>query len=123
MTLAPPLQVVKGSDTTKLKYKLTNIQLEYEMIHSEDLAKEADWVYTSGKEFVYDHVSRAKVVPIVRGTETRINIKVDAQRKSMKGILLLFVEPYAAGARDSEKYIFPDLKKIGVTINGSPNML
>ena len=41
----------------------------------------------------------------------------------MKGILLLFVEPYTAGTRDSEKYIFPDLKKISVTINGSPNML
>ena len=41
----------------------------------------------------------------------------------MKDILLLFVEPYPAGARDSEKYIFPDLKKISVTINGSPNML
>jgi len=41
----------------------------------------------------------------------------------MKGILLLFVEPYAAGARDSEKYIFPDLTKVSVTINGSPNML
>ena len=41
----------------------------------------------------------------------------------MKGILLLFVEPYVAGTRDSEKYIFPDLKKISVTINGSPNML
>ena len=41
----------------------------------------------------------------------------------MKGIILLFLEPYAAGTRDSEKYIFPDLKKISVTINGSPNML
>ena len=123
VTPSLPEQVVKGSDATKLKYKLTNIQLEYEMIHNKDLAEEADWVYTSGKEFAYDHVSRAKVVPIVRGTETRINIKVDAQRRSMKGILLLFVEPYAAGTRDSEKYIFPDLKKIGVTINGSPNML
>ena len=121
--LAPASQVVKGSDPSKLNYKLTNIQLEYEMIHSENLAEEAESVYTSGKEFAYDHVSRAKVVPIVRGTETRINIKVDAQRRSMKGILLLFVEPYAAGTRDSEKYIFPDLKKISVTINGSPNML
>ena len=123
VTLAPESQVVKGSDPTKLKYKLTNIQLEYEMIHSMDLAEEAEGVYTSGKEFAYDHVSWAKVVPIVRGTETRINIKVDAQRRSMKGILLLFVEPYTAGTRDSEKYIFPDLKKISVTINGSPNML
>ena len=41
----------------------------------------------------------------------------------MKGILLLFVEPYTAGARDSEKFIFPDLEKVSVTINGSPNML
>ena len=63
------------------------------------------------------------MVPIAKGTETRINIKVDAQRRSMKGILLLFVEPYAAGTRDSEKYIFPDLTKIGVTVNGSLNML
>ena len=123
VALAPANQVVKGSDPTKLKYKLTNIQLEYEMLHSEMLAEEAKSVYTSGKEFVYDHVSRARVVPINRGTEMRINIKVDAQRRSMKGILLLFVEPYTAGTRDSEKDIFPDLKKIGVTINGSPNML
>ena len=41
----------------------------------------------------------------------------------MKGLLLLFVEPYIAGTRDSEKLIFPDLKKVRVTINGSPNML
>ena len=111
VALAPASQVVKGSDPTKLKYKLTNIQLEYEMIHSENLAEEAKSVYKYGKEFAYDHVSRAKVVPIDKGTEKRINIKIDAQRRSMKGILLLFVEPYAAGTRDSEKYIFPYLKK------------
>ena len=114
---------IEGSDPTKLKYKLTNIQLEYEMIHSEMLAEEAESVYTSGEEFAYDHVSRPKVVPINRGTETRINIKVDTQIRSMKGILLLFVEPYTAGTRDSEKYIFPALKKISVMVNGSPNML
>ena len=34
LTLAPADQVVIGSDKTKLKYKLTNIQLEYEMIFS-----------------------------------------------------------------------------------------
>ena len=123
VTLAPASQVVKGSDPTKLKYKLTNIHLEYEMIYSEYLAEEAKSVYTSGKEFVYDHVMITKMVPINRVEDTVINIIVNAQRRSMKGILLLFVAPYAAGTRDSEKYIFPDLKKISVTINGSPNML
>ena len=63
VTLAPASQVVKGSDPTKLKYKLTNIQLENEMIRSEMLAEEARIVYTTGKEFTYDHVNRAKVVP------------------------------------------------------------
>ena len=123
MTLAPASQVVRGSDTAKLKYKLKNIQLQYEMIRSEKLAKEAASIYDSGKEFLYDHVVRDKVIPIDRGTQKRINIKVNAQRRSLKGILLLFMESYAPGARDSEKYIFPDIKKISVTINGLPNMI
>ena len=41
----------------------------------------------------------------------------------MKAILLLFMKPYTAGTRDSEEYVFPDLEKVLVTINGSPNML
>ena len=69
LTLAPASQVVKGSDSTKLKYKLTN-----EMIRSTTLADAAKSVYTSGKEFLYDHVTRCKVVTFKKGTETRINI-------------------------------------------------
>ena len=117
VTLASANQVVKGSDTTKLKYKLTNIQLEYEMIRDtppserKTLGKKAKSAYTSGTEFAFDRVTRDKVVPFRKGTDTRINVKVNAQRRSMKGLLLLFVEPYVAGARDSEKYIFPDIKK------------
>lgn len=34
ITLAQAFQAVKGSDPAKLKYKLTNIHLEYKMIHS-----------------------------------------------------------------------------------------
>ena len=60
--LAKAKHVVRGSDTTQLKYKLTNIQLEYEMIRSKTLADEAHSVYSSGKEFAYDHVMRSKVV-------------------------------------------------------------
>ena len=122
MALAPASQVVKGPDTTKLKYKLTNIELEYEMIRREELPKEATIAYTAGKEFFYDHLSRFIMHPIDK-TRPLINIKVNSQRRSMKGILLLFVEPYNAGTRDSEKFIFPDLNKVSVRINGSPNML
>lgn len=87
------------------------------MMPSTSLANKARIVYTSGKGFVYDHVSPDKMVPIKR------RITVNVQRRSMKGLLLLFVEAYAPGARDSEKYVFPDLKKVSITINGSPNMI
>ena len=116
VTLTPARQVVKGPDPTKLKYKLTNIELEYEMIRSEQFFDEATSAYTNGKEFLYDHVSRLIVHPINK-THPLINIKVDSQRRSMKGILQLLVEPYTAGARDSE------IQKVSVTTNGSPNML
>jgi len=33
------------------------------------------------------------------------------------------MEPYVAGAWDLEKYIFPDITKVSVTINGLPSML
>ena len=124
LTLAEASQVVKGSDPTKLKYKLTNIQLECEMIPSKMLADEAHSVYSvyRGKEFVYDHVMRDSVVSFSKGTDTRLNIKVNPQRRSLKGILLLFIKPFTKGARDSEKYIFPDLTKVDVTVNSKPNM-
>ena len=122
LVLAPADQVVIGPDKTKLKYKLANIQLEYEMIRSQGLADDAAIVYENGKQFAYDIVSRNTVVKVDSPTE-RVNIKVDSQRRSMKGILLLFVEPYTAGARDSEKYGFPDLEKVHVTVNGDPYMV
>ena len=99
MTLAAAKQVVKGPDVLKLKYKLTNIQLEYKMIRSKTLADDAHNVYSAGKEFLYDHVVQENVVPFKKGEGTRI--KVNLQRRS------LGVEPYVAGTRDSEKYFNP----------------
>jgi len=80
VTPAEAEHVVIGTDTTQLKYKPTNIQLEYEMIRSKTLADEAHSEYSSGKEFTYDHVMRSEVVIFKKDTDTRKNIKVDAQK-------------------------------------------
>ena len=121
LTLAPASQVVRGSDVSKLVYKLTNIQLKYEVVRSKHLADEATSSYEYGKEFAYDHIMLEEVVDVNRGTEGRLNLKVNPQRRSLKGILLLFIVPYAAGARDSEHYLNPDVPKVSVTINSSPH--
>ena len=107
LTLAPASQVVKGSDPAKLGYKLENIELEYEVIRSKTLAEETVSTYASGKEFAYDLVMRERVVPITRGSETHLTIRVNPQRRSLKGLLLLFINPYNPGARDSEHYFNP----------------
>ena len=111
LTLAPALQVVRGSDPSKLVYKLENIQLEYETIRSKSLADETTSIYTSGKEFAYDLIMRERVVPISRGSDTQLNLRVNPQRRSLKGILLLFINPFVAGARDSETISTPTSPK------------
>ena len=121
LTLAAAHEVVKGSDGTKLVYKLENIQMEYEVMRSKLLADEAMSTYAGGKELAYDLVMREKVVSITRGSDTHLNLRVNPQRRSLKGILLLFINPYAAGARDTEHYFNPDITKVKVTVNGVPN--
>ena len=121
LTLAQAAQVVMGSDTSKLVYKLKNIQLEYEIIRSKSLADEAASAYSYGKEFAYDLVMLEKIVDVNKSTGGRLNLRVNPQRRSLKGLLLLFIVPYTAGARDSENYLNPDITKVSVTVNGSPN--
>ena len=57
-----------------------------EGVQSEDLARsaaeEVRSVYDSDKEFVYDHVTRFKVVALKKATDTWVKIKVNAQRRS-----------------------------------------
>ena len=121
LTLAPTSHVVRGSDTTKHVYKLKNIQLEYERIRSEQLANHATTAYTNGKGFAYDRIVLEKTVTVDRGTDADLNLHVNPQRRSLKGILLFFIVPYTAGARDSENYFNPDITNVEVTINGIPN--
>ena len=121
LTLAPASQVVMGSDTTKLVYKLKNIQLEYERIRSKQLADHATTAYTHGKMYAYDQVMLEKTVTFDQGTDADLNLLVNLQRRSLKGILLLFIVPYTAGTRDSENYFNLNITNVEVTINGIPN--
>ena len=105
LTLAQAVQVVRGSDASKLEYKLKNIQLEYKVIRSKSLADEVASTYSYGKEFAYDLVMLEKIVDIARNTDGRLNLRVNPQRRSLKGLLLLFIVPFTAGARDSEHYL------------------
>ena len=102
--LAPASNVVLGTDPSKLGYELYNLKLEYEVIHNKELAVEGKLNYLNGKRYMYEHVTHHKTISFAAGTTSIINESVNVPRRSMKGILMLFYEPYTAGTRDSEKY-------------------
>ena len=62
LRLAPASNDVIGSDETQLAYELTNIQLEYEVIHSQELADEALSSNKNGNRFMYKHVTHLKTI-------------------------------------------------------------
>lgn len=53
--------------------------------------------------------------------DTTLTLRVNSQKRSLKAVLLLFVENNTASERDTEKVLNPGITKVGVTISGSPN--
>lgn len=102
---------------------LTNIQTEYETLYWKTLTNEATSVYNSGKLFAFDHIMQEEVVTFAKNTNSSLNIKANPQRRLLKAMLLPFIKPYPAGTRKAEKYINPDITKVSVTVNGSPNKI
>ena len=109
ITLAPVSDIVVYSDTTKTPtYKITNLELEYSCISSEYLAREAQSAYQVGKGFFYENVLLHKTFTISKPNDSYINEHINLPRRSMTGILCLFIERYGGGARDSEKFVNPE---------------
>ena len=72
----------------KLSYELTNIPLEYEVIHNKNLADEVESNYKNGKRLMYEHVTHHKTISFSKGTDSIINESINVPRRSMKGLLL-----------------------------------
>ena len=98
-------------------YKLTDLQLEYDVIKSEGLANSVRGTYNTGRSFPYNNSTLLKTLPWAKGN-TREVIDVNIPRKSMKAVVLLFT---GKGAGDSEHFPFPNLTQVDVTVEGNPN--
>ena len=73
------LNVVIGSDETQLAYELTNIQLEYEVIHSQELAD------TQMGRDSCTNTSHLKTISVDRGSESQIRFAAKEWRKEIFG--------------------------------------
>ena len=98
-------------------YKLTDLQLEYDVIKSEGLANSVRGTYNTGRSFPYNYSTLLKTLLWAK-ENTREVMDINIPRKSMKAVVLLFTEK---GAGDSEHFPFPNLTQVNLTVEGNPN--
>ena len=97
-------------------YALKDVNLTYETIESPDLYSQALSEYAD-TDFPFEHITHSRLSNWGKD-QTDVNETIDLPRKSMRAILMLFKH---AGTVDSEEYIFPNIKKVEISIDGEPN--
>jgi hypothetical protein len=102
-------------------FEMKNICLEFETIRDTILYKEIERDLTHGASFLFDHVHHYRREEIKK-SDAFINLEITGvDRRSLKGILLLFEDQFVAGERDSEMFMNPTIKTAKYTIDGLPN--
>ena len=100
-------------------YKLTNIQLEYETIHNDVLAKDRRKpMFIPALRHFLTIILCEKRQPLQKHTDSRLDIKVSPQHQSLKAILA-FQRTLHSGTRGTEKYVYPDITKWSVMVNAA----
>ena len=126
LTSTADLVIYTDSEITP-GYTLSHLELEYSCISSDVLASRASSAYQIGRGLQYENIILHKTFTIANKTDEVINQHINLPRKSMTGILCLFIEAYnktaTAGDRDSEKFINPSLTSVQINIDGLPNRL
>ena len=98
-------------------YRLTDLQLEYDVIRSAGLAESVRGTYNTGRSFPYNHATLLKSLPWRKESEREV-IDINIPRKSPKAVVLLFTEKEV---EDSEHFPFPNLTHVKVDVQGIPN--
>ena len=110
-----PKYMITG-ESTKRNYSVENIQLEYETVYNLELADEIETMYNTRMRWMYENIHLLKTENI--GNNKRVNITVDVNRASTKGILLFFQKPFTEYDSEKTSYQNPDITNVTITSEG-----
>jgi hypothetical protein len=97
-------------------YALKEVELIYESIESPDAYSPAAMEY-SDTDFPFEDINYIR--PTSWGKDqTKVAEAINVPRRSMRAIVMLF--SYESTV-DSEDYIFPNITRVNITIDGKPN--
>ena len=115
LTFADHEDVIRGSDSNAT-FTISNIRLEYQVLHHTELARQIQGMYGGKLPIYYDRIVCHNVSP-KSDTDTMWTINCNTTARSFKGMLLLFQDQ----TEHNEQFYNPQIKKINVAIEGSPN--
>ena len=113
----------KVSTDDTASYTISDIHLEFEVITSPEIASALRVKHNGKHTVLYDRVVRHSKLSLNK-SDTIWNIALAPQTESMKGILILFVDPADDGAsygRNTEKFYNPKITNVAITLDGNPN--
>lgn len=110
-----PKYMITGTSTKK-DYSVENIQLEYETVSNLELADQIETMYNTQMRWMYENIHLLKTENI--GANKRVNITVDVNRKSTKGILLFFQKTFSEYDTEKTSYQNPDITNVTITSEG-----
>ena len=99
--------------------------MEFEVVNSPEIVSSLKLKYRDMFQVLYDRVIHHSKYAVNK-SDSLWNFQLAPQSQSMKGILLIFVDPAHGGAnfdRDSEKFYNPKITKVSTTIDGQPNQI
>ena len=111
---------VSSPKVPDVKYKITDISLEYEIVTQPNLTRSIRSEYQS-MALLYDGILRHRKI-IVNKSDTVWNWSFNTPCKSLKGLLVLFEEEKSY-AQDTSKFYNPKIQKVSVIVEGKPNQL
>jgi hypothetical protein len=121
LTINKKENVLKYAKADTANFTMKNICLQYETIRDDALRQEIERGLDIGTIFLYDHIHHYKREEITK-KDTFLNVDIrGVDRRSLKGVLLLFQEEFTAGQRDSEKFVDPNITNVKFTIDDIPN--
>ena len=116
-------KVILCTGDTKAIYELSDVSLEYDAIFDEPYATTIGEIYGGTTSIPY-----TKVTSIHYQTFSKkdANWKIEVNNlsvRSLRGLLLLFLDKHDDFANKNEEFYNPSIKKILLTINGMPHQL
>ena len=99
------------------RYTLEYIELEQESIDNAKLPRKVESQYNTERELSFENVILVKKTEWSKDS-TVINETINVPRRSIKAIVMLLTNKTKT---DSEEYVYPNIEKVRLTVEGLPN--